>query len=1576
MNRWVATWLVLAWCGIPAFGWTGSARADWYSLDGAGPAEPEVTVQQRAAGVTGVEVVPHGFAHDRVEIDGREHVSLRVPGQWFLLDEGQPELPFLSLRLEIPDKGDPAVRVVESIWREIPFAPPVPSKGNVLRNVDPDLVAWSFGPGYDSGVYPAAATELGSPFILRDRRGVGLRVSLLRWDATRGVLLALERLVLEVETSGLGGVNEKTGKPALAVDPQFEQLYRLGFDNYLGAEKYNQVSVDGPLLIVAPAEFLPALGSFVQWKRQRGLRVETLTTESLGAAAEDIRAGIQAAVDARYESAAGLTYLILVGDLEQVPSNRGVYEWALDDTHYGCVEGDDSYPDLFVSRISAATTSEVQTQVNKFVHYERDPDPAGQWFDRAAGLASNQGIPTDYVRAGWLRDDLLSYHFRAVDEIYAPTALTADIVAAVNEGRSLINYLGHGSGTAWSNPYLDIDDIHALQNGWKTPWILDVSCNNGDFQWAECFAEAWMRAGTPEQPQGAIAIYSASTTTPWVPPCVMQAEAVDLLVNEQANVIGSLYTHGIMEVLDTYPGDEGLQLVEQYNIFGDCSLVVRTDQPLPLNVQHPAAIPLGALEFPVRTDLAGATVALTSRGVLHGVGVTDPLGDVILDLALPVSEPGTVTLTVTGYNRVPFMVDLPTTTAQGYLVEPASLPVGETTQVTVTLWDAAKAVSDVEVRISGFGVAGLETLTGPDGIAIFDVTPRYGETLRVAGRQPGALFDLFAQDLPVTGGIPLTAPAISSNVPIIGLLDTLAINLEGVIAGSAVESGLTLGLEYFDSLELFTSAGDSVAGSLVPSWPGFVRASLMKDGYSIFTREFVVFEGKGTLAGTVVDVDADSAGVYDARVFGFLAGQDAAGVPAFDVRTDYLGRWTVPGRIPLGYYDYYVEALGYLEHSETGFLTFGSNVVTLSVDQSPRGLVTGSVVSAEDGAALFTRVEAFRADTGQQVAEAWSSGAGGAFALPPLPYFEYDILVSPTGFTPRKQRVVVDQPLRDLAFALERTSGSILVIDDSRVRSAADEVIVAHPVRVDKTGAVLAAAYSAPASRSALAMLIDLVNIGYDVTYSLSTGYEAASWSAYDLVVVSCADWTETLSPGLTADLVAHVAAGGKLLIEGGDVAYEHVTDGTFAREVLHIDGWVSDSPGDVGVYQALHPVMSYPNPLPARFGFNDAGSGSSDAVTARDDAVMAASWTNSWSDASIVCYGPESLLGAGQTVFFAFDYAGLAADGRVDLLHNAVHWLVVPEAGLASVSGRVELLHAADAADVTLRLSPGNRAVVTGPDGVYSFDRLYAGEYTLTVTRPNWTSESFSFGLTQEQQMTGVDFELSDVMTVEYWDDPALVIPDNDPAGVTCTLANTLNERATRVEVFLDITHPYLADLVIDLVGPSGTTVRLHQNNGGDGDDIHAWYPTELPSYGVLDNFIGESIYGAWSLHVVDCGPFDEGVVNRWGLRLTYAAGLTPAGGDDLPPVVSLEDNRPNPFNPVTEISFSVPRETMVELAVFDLAGRRLAVLVDGFRTAGRYSAAWDGCDITGQAVASGTYFYRLRTEEGAVTGKMLLVK
>ncbi len=84
----------------------------------------------------------------------------------------------------------------------------------------------------------------------------------------------------------------------------------------------------------------------------------------------------------------------------------------------------------------------------------------------------------------------------------------------------------------------------------------------------------------------------------------------------------------------------------------------------------------------------------------------------------------------------------------------------------------------------------------------------------------------------------------------------------------------------------------------------------------------------------------------------------------------------------------------------------------------------------------------------------------------------------------------------------------------------------------------------------------------------------------------------------------------------------------------------------------------------------------------------------------------------------------------------------------------------------------------------------------------------------------------------------------------------------------------------------------------------------------------------------------------------------------------------RPNPFNPVTTLGFSMRNDGVAEMAVFDLTGRRVRTLVDGFIPAGDHETTWDGIDDRGTPVASGVYFYRLRVGDSLETRRMVLVK
>ena len=89
------------------------------------------------------------------------------------------------------------------------------------------------------------------------------------------------------------------------------------------------------------------------------------------------------------------------------------------------------------------------------------------------------------------------------------------------------------------------------------------------------------------------------------------------------------------------------------------------------------------------------------------------------------------------------------------------------------------------------------------------------------------------------------------------------------------------------------------------------------------------------------------------------------------------------------------------------------------------------------------------------------------------------------------------------------------------------------------------------------------------------------------------------------------------------------------------------------------------------------------------------------------------------------------------------------------------------------------------------------------------------------------------------------------------------------------------------------------------------------------------------------------------------------------LPEYYSLSQNYPNPFNPTTAISYQLPAASYVELSIYDIQGREVTRLVDGFQSAGTHQAAFDGSDLS-----SGIYFARLQADGFSQTRKILLVK
>ena len=103
--------------------------------------------------------------------------------------------------------------------------------------------------------------------------------------------------------------------------------------------------------------------------------------------------------------------------------------------------------------------------------------------------------------------------------------------------------------------------------------------------------------------------------------------------------------------------------------------------------------------------------------------------------------------------------------------------------------------------------------------------------------------------------------------------------------------------------------------------------------------------------------------------------------------------------------------------------------------------------------------------------------------------------------------------------------------------------------------------------------------------------------------------------------------------------------------------------------------------------------------------------------------------------------------------------------------------------------------------------------------------------------------------------------IPDNDANGVISTLNITDGTNIQSLTVTVNITHTYVGDLTLYLIGPDGTTVTLRQNSGGSADNINESYSVTA--------FNGKSAIGTWQLKVVDSAAYDTGTIDSWSLTI-----------------------------------------------------------------------------------------------------------
>lgn len=603
------------------------------------------------------------FVLEDIIHDNKTITTLDLANGIPLYEKGAPDLRRISTSLIIPNKGNMEVHVVSSSYKDYENIDLAPSKGVLLISDDASKIPYEYGEVYQKDAfYPGNVAELREAHIMRNVRGQVVDIYPFQYNPVKKTLRVYTSLKLEVQVnSKIAGANCLEENSDAVAPLAFQQMYESNYLNFNAAKaRFRSLTADknGRMLVICYDNFKSAIDPFVEWKIRKGIETEVVNVSTIGNAA-----AIKTYISNYYKAHADLAYVVIVGDYAQVPAQLVGSEKYTSDNECSRLDGTDNYPEIICGRISAETVADVETQVKKFLTYEKTPSGLStNLFNTGAVLSLKIGPDNStkvYLDMQAAKKTLEAAGYTGITELYtdgasakAPTV--ANINAAVNPGIGYLSWISHGSPTSLVSFSYTTSNVKQLTNTGMWPMIWNCSCQTGNFKsGSACFAESWLRANQSGRPTGAIGVAMSTRDMPMGPSEKYGNAAAKLVVDDTRKN----KTYGGV-TFDTYVkvaiGDYKMPI--EFNcmiLFGDPSLELRTKAPMTLTTTHKQTDKVGISNLEVSCNVEGAYIALTVDNKIIGTGYVTG-GKVDIKFKNPISTDCVINVTGTAFNYTPY----------------------------------------------------------------------------------------------------------------------------------------------------------------------------------------------------------------------------------------------------------------------------------------------------------------------------------------------------------------------------------------------------------------------------------------------------------------------------------------------------------------------------------------------------------------------------------------------------------------------------------------------------------------------------------------------------------------------------------------------------------------------------------------------------------------------------------------------------------------------------------------------------------------------------------------------------------
>ncbi len=600
---------------------------------------------------------------------------------------GEPKLPVLKNLIEIPLGATIRMNIKSSTYVDINIGslgityPVMPYQPSLSKSDDPAKAEFK----YNAATYSLnqfVAHDLASVTAVGTMRGVNvgrLEIAPILYNPAKNQLRVYTSMVVEIvfENADVAAtVNQK--------QKYFSPYFEASFDKFLNykeiTNKSNFTKYPVKYVIVSDPMFQAQLQSFVQWKTKKGFTVVEAYTNNaaVGNTTTSIKAYLQGLYTSATLSDPAPSFVLFVGDVEQLPSFAGTEGSHVSDLYY-CEYTGDFLPEVYYGRFSATNNADLKPQIDKTMEYEQYLMPVKTFLDSCVMIAGQD--PTYGPTHG---DGQINYgtdnYFNAAHSLYSNTYLFAvsassasQIIQDVSRGVCFANYTAHGGSDGWANPPFNVTDVATLHNAHKYPLMIGNCCVTNKFDEPICFGEALLRA----EGKGALGYIGGSNNTYWdedyywgvgyksgIPLHPTYSAATlggyDRTFHDHGELFGNWYvTQGQMvsagNLAVTQSGNSSFSYYwEIYHLMGDPSLMVYYSVPDPMTVSYNSLMPLGSTIFNITTNAPYCYAAISQNGVLYGAALADSLGNVTLNLT-PINTPGNANVVVTCQNRQPYI---------------------------------------------------------------------------------------------------------------------------------------------------------------------------------------------------------------------------------------------------------------------------------------------------------------------------------------------------------------------------------------------------------------------------------------------------------------------------------------------------------------------------------------------------------------------------------------------------------------------------------------------------------------------------------------------------------------------------------------------------------------------------------------------------------------------------------------------------------------------------------------------------------------------------------------------------------